>query len=543
MLGRVAQSPLSWPRVAIIGAGISGIAVGVNFFRAGLANFEIFESEDGVGGTWRVNTYPGASVDVPSAIYQFGFKTHPWKRTHATQAELLEYLENIAREYELFPHCRFNTRVVEARWSDIDNQYDVITGDGGQYQYDFVISAVGFLSVPKIPDWPGLPDFTGPVFHTAGWDHDVDLSGKRVAIVGVGSSSTQVVPAIQSQVAHLYVFQREPGWVLPKGQREFSADENRLRASSWRRQFERAKMNLAMEWSYIDQPVHIAGSKRNVKAEAMARSYIEEVFAERADLRELVTPKYAFSGKRRIISDDYYPALLHSNVELVARPVMDITKKGLIDVDGTEYPVDVIIIATGFKAASYLSELRVTGRGGVDLHQAWADEPYALVGMSVPGFPNFYMLYGPGTNGTGALGFFWLAEQEVAQIVREIRRASRRRYVAIDTRPRAARAYDRWMQRRLHRTAWNFANNYMKSPSGRIVTQFSGSATLHWLLLRFVRPLGTFGWRSASAAPPPAVDKMPPRQSLMGSRGHGVLGKHHSRFQALIHHRSRPSDC
>jgi cation diffusion facilitator CzcD-associated flavoprotein CzcO len=258
-------------------------------------------------------------------------------------------------------------------------------------------------------------------------------------------------------------------------------------------------MIIKTELAYIGGPVYVAGSRRNKKAEAAARSYISSVFKDRPDLREAVTPKYAFSGKRRVLSDEYYPSLLNDNVELIPRPVSRVTEKGAVDVEGNEYDVDVLIIATGFTPWRYLAHLRVFGREGSDLHEVWREGAFAFVGMTVPGFPNFYMMYGPNTNGGGAISIQWLAEQGAAWVLRDIARMRRRRYTLIDTKQSHADRYNRWMQKRLQRTAWARANNYMRAESGRLVTQFHGSMTLHWLLLHILHPLGTFGERAQRA--------------------------------------------
>jgi len=480
------------PSIAIIGAGVGGIAMGVRLKSLGINTFTIFDSEGGLGGTWRVNTYPGASVDVESALYSFSFHDHNWSGTHAEQGEVLTYLEDVAQAHDLTEHFRFSTRVTSVRWLEEGQGYVLTTGGGEEHFFNIIVSAVGFLSDPAIPSLAGIEQFRGEMFHTARWDHRVDVTGKRVAIVGTGSTSVQVVPALAPSVEQLYVFQREPGWILPRGDRRYTAAELKKYENRTYRRLRRWRAFLRMEWGYIGRPVYDAGSRRNLKARARALEYIEASFGDRDDLKKAVTPAYPFSGKRRILSDDFYPALLRKNVELVPHPVTRVTENGVIDATGVERAVDILVLATGFKASQYLSRLKVFGRDGRDLHEVWREGAFALLGMSLHGFPNFYMLYGPNTNGAGG-PITWNSEQQAGWIARDVRRMMRRGYTTIETKPSYVTKYNDWLQARLRRTVWAESNNYMKAPSGRIVTQFHGGMMLQWLLLRILRVPSSVG--------------------------------------------------
>jgi cation diffusion facilitator CzcD-associated flavoprotein CzcO len=483
------------PRIAIIGSGISGLALAVRLLRAGIGDFDIFEEQGGLGGTWYQNRYPGAAVDVHSALYQFSFAIHRWRRTHGLQHELLEYLEDTARRFGVDGHIRFNTKVDSVHWDESHHLWRVLTADN-EYTYRIVVAATGFLNDPNMPTWPGLSDFKGVKLHSSDWRSGaVDVTGKRVAVVGVGSTSVQIVPAIQPIAEQVLVFQREPGWVLPKGARDFTEEELARHKSLLRRKLMRWRMIISAEWQFVTGPVYVAGNRRNQKAEKAARDYINTVFKDRPDLREAVMPNYPFSGKRRVLSDDFYHSLLEDNVTLIPSPVTSVTEAGPVAADGNEYPVDVLVIASGFKASSYLSRLGVFGAGGKDIQKVWRDGAYALAGMTVPGFPNFYMMYGPGTNGAGQVSVNSLAENQATWIIKDIRRMERHGYTAIETRRRVTALYNQWLQKRLQRTAWAKANNYMKGPSGNIVTQFHGGITLYRFLLKILRPLGSFGWR------------------------------------------------
>lgn len=485
------RDPKAGPRVAIIGAGISGIAMGVKLLEAGLDNFRMFEAADEIGGTWRQNTYPGAAVDVHSTLYQFSFNNNHWKRTHGRQQELLAYLKDTVERFGLLPHLSLNTQITEVRWDEDTHEHALTFHDGTSERFDVVVSALGFLDDINHPTWPGIEDFGGELFHTAQWRHDLDLTGKRVAVVGVGSTAVQIIPAIQPIVDQLYVFQREPGWIMRKGERTFTDEEMEKYSSVLRRKIERWKLVARIEWMYVSGPVYNEGSRRNKQAEAASRAFIDASFPDRPDLREAVTPKYIFSGKRRVLSDDYYPTLLKENVTLVPRAVASVSKNGIVDVEGNEYPVDVIVTATGFRAAEYLSKLKVYGIGGQEIQELWADGAFALAGMSVQNFPNFYMLYGPGTNGSGTFSVNAIAESQSGWIIKDLKRMRRRGITAIDTKASVVERYNVWLQKRLQRTAWVKANNYMKGRNGKLVTQFAGGTILYSTLLVVLRPIGT----------------------------------------------------
>ncbi len=461
--------PSGTPRVVVVGAGFGGIAAGVKLKRAGIDTFTIYESSLGIGGTWWDNTYPGAEVDVGSHLYCFSFKQHDWTRTHAKQAELQKYLEETVDEFGLRPHLQLGVEVESATWDDDRHVWTLRLDDGTVDECHVLVSGVGFLNVPRYPDWPGLEEFQGPKFHTARWEHHHDLAGKVVAVVGVGSSATQIVPAIQPIVARLYVFQREPGWVLPKGEKDFTDDERIAYASRWRRLRERWRLRLLLEKNLWDGRIWRPGTKANRAREQLCRDYIARKFADRPDLREAVTPKYPYPGKRPVLASTFYSALKKPNVELVPRAVASVTPTGIVDAEGVERAVDVIVMATGFKPADYLARLRVVGRDGRTLQEHWAGEPRAYLGITVPGFPNFYMLYGPGTNGGDIVS---MLESQAEYAVRAVKRMRRERVTAIEVRPSFEARWYGWLQSKMDGTSWTVSNNYFKSPTGKVVTQW-----------------------------------------------------------------------
>jgi cation diffusion facilitator CzcD-associated flavoprotein CzcO len=480
------------PRVVVVGAGFGGVATGVNLKRAGIDTFTIYESSLGIGGTWWDNTYPGAEVDVGSHLYCFSFKPHEWTRTHARQPELHKYLEETVDQFGLRPHLRLGVTVESATWDDDRHLWVVRLEDGTVDECHVLVSAVGFLNVPRYPDWPGLDAFEGPAFHTARWEHQHDLTGKVVAVAGTGSSATQVVPAIQPIVQHLFLFQREPGWVLPKGERDFTDEERSTLAKPWRSRRERWRQRWVLEKSLWNGHVWRPGTKTNREREQMCRRYIDRTFKSHPDLREAVTPTYPYPGKRPVVASTFYPALKQENVTLVPKAVASVTRTGIVDVDGIERAVDAIVLATGFRAADYLTRLKVVGRRGRTLQEQWAGEPRAYLGITVPEFPNFFMLYGPGTNG-GELVMTLESQAEYA--LRAVKRMIRERVTAIEVRPRFEAAWWRWLQSRMEGTSWTMTDNYFKGPTGRVVTQFPYSNLGYRVMTKAFGRISEKTWR------------------------------------------------
>jgi cation diffusion facilitator CzcD-associated flavoprotein CzcO len=474
-------APARTPRVVVVGAGFGGIATGVKLKQAGIHTFTIYESSLGIGGTWWDNTYPGAEVDVGSHLYSFSFKPRVWSRTHARQPELQKYLEETVDEFGLRPHLQLGVTVESATWLDDRHLWKLCLDDGRVDECHVLVSGVGFLNVPRYPAWPGLDDFDGPKFHTARWEHHHDLTGKVVAVVGTGSSATQVVPAIQPIVKRLYVFQREPGWVMPKGDRDFSDEEQDAFRQRWRSRRERWRQRYLLEKNLWGGHMNRPGTKANDLRQAACRNYIAREFADRPDLRDAVTPMYPYPGKRPVFASTFYPALKKDNVELVPRAVASVTRTGIVDSDGLERPVDVIVMATGFQPANYLARLPVVGRDGSTLQEIWAGEPHAFLGITVPRFPNFFMLYGPGTNG-GEIVIMLESQAEYA--VRAIKRMVRERVTAIEVKPRFEEAWNRWLQSKMEGTSWTMSNNYFKAPTGKVVTQWPSGNVLYRVLTK-----------------------------------------------------------
>jgi cation diffusion facilitator CzcD-associated flavoprotein CzcO len=473
------RSGRSRPTVAIIGAGLGGIATAVHLKRAGISSFTIFEQSAGPGGTWWDNTYPGAECDIEIALYSYSFMKRDWPRTHASQPEIQAYVQSVIDRFELAPHLRFNTGIASAVWDDQRHFYTVATKDGTSMQFDVVVAALGLLNVPRYPEWPGLDRFPGPKFHTARWEHQHDLRGKRVAVVGNGSSAAQVVPAIAPVVGHVTMFAREPAYVMPKNDRALLPDERRQRQTTFGHWLERARIFWRIERRMSVRNPRSAMQRRT--RDAFFR-YRDRVFAERSDLRTLMTPDYPFACKRPIASSDLLPALTRDNVTVVPRSVASVSDRGLIDSEGDEHPVDAIVMATGFQPWNFLATLEVIGRGGRTIHGVWGNQPEAFLGIQVAGFPNFFLMYGPNTN---YMCVTFMLERQAEYIARAVRRLIRERATAIDVRRSVMDAYNALVDRSLSsKTLSGNCRNYYHSATGRNVVTWPWRGTVYVLATR-----------------------------------------------------------
>jgi cation diffusion facilitator CzcD-associated flavoprotein CzcO len=472
----VGATPL--PRVAVIGAGGGGIAMGATLRRIGVESFTIFEQSPDLGGTWLDNVYPGASVDTPLPFYSFSFSRYDFTGTHCAQPEILEYLRLTAKRFRLDSHFEFNTAVERCVWDEPAQCYHVFTSDGRERDFEVVVSAVGLLNQPAYPDWPGLSEFRGPKFHTSRWEHQHDLAGKRVAVVGTGSTAIQIVPAIAPIVGHLKVFQRQPGWLLPKGERVFSAVERARMTSPLGIKWARFQQWLAYERGFLKRP-QVEGSRGNIAAQRACEAYIAKMFDERPDLAKLVTPAYPYGGKRLLKDSNFYPALKHENVELIPHGVIEVTETGIVDDANTEHEVDVLVLSTGFQAANFLATFDVVGRDGRSLHDVWDGDPFAYLGLTVPGFPNFYILYGPNTNGAPIM---YLHELQVGFVASQLRRMMGSGVTSIEVRERVSTIFNNWLQKRLALgvvARHQDVHNYARGKSGRNVIGWNEGMTVY----------------------------------------------------------------
>jgi cation diffusion facilitator CzcD-associated flavoprotein CzcO len=468
-------------RVAVIGAGFCGIAAGVALQRQGITDFTIFEASSGVGGTWFHHRYPGAEVDLESQIYSFSYAPADWSRNYAGRGELQRYLEKVVDAFGLRHHLVLNERVESVTWDDRRGDYEIVTGSGRPHgAFQAVISAVGFLSVPRMPvlarEGPG---FSGVMCHSAYWPEDLDMAGQRVGVLGTGSTAVQVVSEAAKCAAEVKVFQREPNWMLPKDSRAFTPAERRLNRNPLVRRWRR----FSLYYRYDTRQLRMSHARRdgriNVQRRQASAKFLADSVAGHPELQRLLTPDFPFEGKRTVLSDDYYQSLLQPHVTLVPHGAKGLSATGVIDENGDRHDLDVVVLATGFHASDYLAKLKVTGLGGRDLHEVWAGDARAFLGIMVPGFPNFFMMYGPNTNSSPTVTFF---EAQARFAARAIRRVADRGAHDVQISPVVAELYDRWLQRALRRTVWADTDSYFRSGSGRIVSQWPYPVSLYLLI-------------------------------------------------------------
>ncbi|OBC14295.1 cyclohexanone monooxygenase [Mycobacterium sp. 852013-50091_SCH5140682] len=482
---RLTRMPTS-PSIGIIGAGPGGLALGILLKKAGFDNFTIFDREDGVGGTWRINTYPGLACDVKSHLYSYSFDLNAgWSRLWSGQAEILAYFERSARRHRLARHLKLNTEVTAAQWDAASGTWRLTTATGEQYRFDVVISAVGLFTRPVMPNLVEEEPFTGTVMHTARWDHGVRLDGARVAVLGTGSTAAQLLPELAKVAAKVYSVQRSLTWILPKPDRAYTDRERWLFAHvPFAKKVYRTRLWLRSE-ANISVIEH--GSDKTKEFRDVALKMLETVVAE-PDLRSALTPDHPLGCKRLVFSSDFIPALTRPNVEVVASPARALKARSLVTADGRELDVDVVVCATGYAATDYLGQIEVVGERGTRLCDTWRDGAFAYLGMAVPGFPNFFMLYGPNTN-VGSNSVIFVLEAQARYVVRALKylRRKRKPYVAVT--PTATARFiadiDRWMQG----TVWlTRCSSYFRAPSGRVVTQWPRSARAFWTMTRRFRP-------------------------------------------------------
>lgn len=439
------------PSVAIVGAGFAGVGAAVLLQRAGYPEITVFERAEQVGGVWEHNSYPGAACDIPSHLYEFSFAPNPrWSRRYAPQAEIQAYIQDVARRFGVLDKIRTGTEVMSARWDERRCRW-VLETSAGTHEADMLITACGQLSVPSTPPIAGVERFEGPAFHTAAWRHDVDLTGKRVAVLGTGCSAIQVVPAIQPHVEHVEVYQRSPGWTLPKGDFAYSDRAQRL--------FERfpALQRLDRTAVFAFQEIGALALTRHSwlrrPMRAMSRRQITRTIKD-PELRRKITPSDEIGCKRVMLTDEWYPTLLKPNVGLVTERITEVTPGGIRTDDGVEHPADAIIWATGFKTHGFVAPMQISGTGGVTLVEHWADVPGAYLGLSVPGFPNMFLLYGPNTNG-GTGSVIYTIEAGIQHVLAALEKLQQQRADTIEVRASAADAFSKQLRETLDQTVWH----------------------------------------------------------------------------------------
>jgi cation diffusion facilitator CzcD-associated flavoprotein CzcO len=438
-------------RVVVIGAGFGGLSVAWRLRQRGEEDFVVLERGESVGGVWRDNTYPGVACDVPSHLYSLSFAPNPgWDRAFSAGAQIKDYLESVARERGLGSWISLGEELLDAVWDDEDQAWHVVTSKR-RLSADVLVSCAGPLTEPVYPDVAGLERFRGGTFHTNRWDHGYDLAGRRVAVVGTGASAVQVVPEIQPVVERLVVFQRTPGWVVPRPDRGVSEREKRLL-----REFPVLVRAYRLGQFALRDLLNYRMIRRNPLVrrlfERVARKHLREQVAD-PELRAKLTPRYEIGCKRVLITDDFYPALTQPNVELVASGLREVREGSVVAEDGTEREVDVIVFATGFETSDSPILRRIRGRGGRSLDEVWDGRPRFHRATAVAGFPNFFNVCSAGT-GSGHGSMVWKAESQTAYVMDALRVMRERNLSSVEVRADAQDRYMRWVGEDLDGTVW-----------------------------------------------------------------------------------------
>ncbi|MCW2855095.1 MAG: Cyclohexanone monooxygenase [Marmoricola sp.] len=458
------------PRIVIIGAGFGGIGTAIELASHGFDDVTVLEKGDHPGGVWRDNTYPNAACDVPSSLYSWSFAPNPeWARRYAGQADIMDYIDRVIDEHGLRSRIRTGVEVTAAAYDDASATWRVETSTGESFEAEFLVSAVGQLSRPVIPKIPGAAAFAGPAFHSAQWDHTVDLTGQRVAVLGTGASAIQFVPGIQPIAGLVTVFQRSAPYVVPKADRAYTRTHHRLYSRFPRSQ----ALGRNLTWTMSEQlNKSLTGTNPLKKVlEAVWRLHLRAQVRDR-DLRAKLHPDYPIGCKRLLFSNDWYPALASPNTDVVTDEVAEILPHGVRTADGTVHEVDVIIYGTGFAATEFLAPMKITGAGGLDLDGAWRNGARAYLGVCLPGFPNFGIVYGPNTNLGGSSIINMMESQSgfIRQLVEVVARGG-----SIEVKESAEARFDAEIQERLAASVWGGCTNWYRDEAGRVTTNWPGT--------------------------------------------------------------------
>ncbi len=466
------------PRVLIAGSGFAGLGAAIKLREAGYGDITILERGDSVGGTWRDNTYPGAACDIPAHLYSFSFHTKPdWSTAYPKQSEIRDYLEEVADEFALRDLVVFGAEIVDARFDEHDATWTVRTRDGRAFVGDVLLAAGGPLSDPAYPSLPGMDSFAGQAFHSSRWDHNVDLRGRRVGVMGTGASSIQIVPNIADQTDQLCVFQRTAPWVIPQWNRHYS------RLEKWLFEHVPGVRWLFRKLVYWQKELRFAGFKRNSPGMRLMERYALWHMERQIDdpvLRQKVTPSFRMGCKRILLSNDWYPTLARPDVEVVTDSVAEVTPTGVRTASGRDVDLDVLIYATGFTVGDPLGDLAVTGIDGHTIADAWKDGISAYLGTTVPGFPNLFILLGPNT-GLGHNSMIFMMESQYNYLVDAMGLLARPGVAALDVRQEAHDRFVAEMRERTRETVWaSGCNSWYLAEDGTNFTLWPSWTFEYW---------------------------------------------------------------
>ncbi len=456
------------PRVVIVGAGFGGIAAAIELRRHRFEQLTILDSAPGIGGTWFYNSYPGAACDVPSHLYSYSYEQRRnWTRLCSPQAEILNYLRGVAHDYGIDELVEGSRRVTECAW---DGVWRVETESGERYEADALVLATGQLNRPSVPALPGLERFAGHSFHSARWDHDYDLAGKRVAVVGTGASAVQFMPWVARRAARLTVYQRTGNWILPRENRVYPpwlrSTIDHVPGIQWLRR--RWMFNYCESLTMAIRHPRTLGRVYGLRSSLFMRRQLPD-----PELRAKVWPNYTFGCKRVLFSSHYLQALGRRNVELITDRIAEVTASGLRTADGSSREFDCIIWSTGFRASEFMAPMRVLGSGGRELHRAWEHGPHAHLGLTVPGFPSMFLMYGPNTNTSGGSIIVYL-EAQASYIRQALEHLRGHELSKLEVRPEVEAASDRETQAQFQGTAWTACDSWYRDARGRIVANWPG---------------------------------------------------------------------
>jgi cation diffusion facilitator CzcD-associated flavoprotein CzcO len=478
-------STIPHQRIAIVGSGFSGLGMAVRLKQEGIHDFVVLERAEDLGGTWRENTYPGCACDVPSNLYSFSFAPNPnWSHTFSPQPEIWAYLRRVSREYGIDPHIRYGHEVTSARWDAQDELWQIET-TAGDLTANMLVAGAGPLADPKLPDIDGIDSFQGKIFHSARWNAQHELDGERVAVIGTGASSIQLVPQLQPRAGRLHVFQRTPPWVVPHRNRPTTRWERMLFGTFPAIQkLVRGAVYCARELFVLPMMHPRDGSL----PERMARKHLREQVPDPA-LRARLTPNYRIGCKRILPSNEYYPALVQPNVELVTDAITTITPRGIVTSDGVERELDTIILGTGFHVTDMPVAHWIYGGDGRTLAEHWSGSAQAYLGSTVAGFPNLFLIVGPNT-GLGHNSIVFMIESQLRYLMQALRFMDARGLQIIEVREPVQRQYNEELQRRLQGTVWNSGGcvSWYLDEHGRNTTIWPGSTWPYRQRLRHFRP-------------------------------------------------------
>jgi cation diffusion facilitator CzcD-associated flavoprotein CzcO len=473
------------PSIAIIGAGFSGLGMAYYLRKAGFDNFVIYEKAAGLGGTWRENTYPGAACDVPSHLYSYSFDPHyPWSTAYGPQREILDYLRQLARKHDLERHIRYGREVASASFDEARGLWTLRFGDGQVAEHPVLITGVGQLHRPAYPNVPGLERFKGRAFHSARWEHDYDFTGKTVASIGTGPSAIQYVPELAKAVKRLHVFQRSPAWCVHKIDRVYTRPEKWLLAHwPWTHTLDRIRIFWYVEFVASVVQKHSLFHWFSNALVKLVHGFLLRRDVKDPQLRAKLTPDFPVGCKRLLFSNDWFKTLAQPNVELVTEAITEVTETGVKTADGRHREVDAIVYGTGFTATQFLAPMDFTGRGGVSLRERWRHGADAYLGMTVSGFPNFFMLYGPNTNlGVGTI--IYMLERQQRYVVQCLQLLRDRKLRWLDVQEGAQRAFNEELERRSRDLVYLGGCNSWYLTEGRNTQNWVGYMTEYGWRLR-----------------------------------------------------------